>query len=165
MPEWSEILEQHGGVVWKTVYRLLGNDSDASDCFQETFVAALKLARRESVQNWPALLRRIATARALDRIRQRARHSACRVPQANDAEVVSRHPPPEHETEQAETIELLTRSLARLPPNQSQVVCLYYLEGNTYGQISEELKISVNYVGVLMHRAKAALREMLTEHP
>ena len=25
MPEWSEIVKTHGEVVWKTVYRLLGN--------------------------------------------------------------------------------------------------------------------------------------------
>lgn len=165
MTEWSEIIGQHGVVVWKTAYRLLGNDSDASDCFQETFVAAWELARRERVRNWPALLKRIATARALDRLRQRGRESARWVQQTNDVEIVSRNSPPEHEAEQAETMELLTQSVARLPPRQSQVVCLYYLEGHTYSQISEQLEISVNLVGVLLHRAKAALREMLADYP
>lgn len=165
MTEWSEIVKQHGEVVWKTVYRLLGNDSDSSDCFQETFVAALEVARRLDVRNWPALLKRIATVRALDRLRQRARESDRWIQQTDAAAVASRHSPPEHEAELAETIELLTRTVAKLPPQQSQVVCLYYIEGYTYGQISKQLEISVNHVGVLLYRAKAALRDMLAEHP
>ena len=165
MTEWSEIVRQHGDGVWKTVYRLLGNHADASDCFQETFVAAMEVGRRESVRSWPALLKRIATMRALDRLRQRGRESVRWVAQASDSELASRYSSPEQQTELAESIELLTRAVANLPEKQSHVVCLYYLEGFTYEQISSHLEITVSHVGVLLHRAKAELRNMLAEHP
>jgi outer membrane lipoprotein-sorting protein len=71
MTDWTEIVRQHGPVVWRTAYRLLNHDADAANCFQRTFVAALELSRREPIVHWPALLRRLATVRALDCLRQR----------------------------------------------------------------------------------------------
>ncbi|MCK5172149.1 MAG: hypothetical protein KAR47_02090 [Planctomycetes bacterium] len=38
--DWQSIVEEYGSRVWRTAYRLLGNDADASDCFQETFLSA-----------------------------------------------------------------------------------------------------------------------------
>ncbi|MFT3787208.1 MAG: sigma-70 family RNA polymerase sigma factor [Tepidisphaeraceae bacterium] len=73
---WPDIVRDFGPVVWRTARRLLRNDADAADCFQQTFVSALKVAGRESVEHWPGLLQRLATARALDLLRQRMRHPA-----------------------------------------------------------------------------------------
>ena len=75
MPDWDAIVAEHGPLVWRTVYRLVGNHADASDCFQETFLSAISAARRERVENWGGFLQRIATARALDRLRRRVRQS------------------------------------------------------------------------------------------
>ncbi len=73
--DWQVIIEKHGPAVWQTSYRLLGNHSDAADCFQETFVSALEFCRRQRVRNFPALLARLATARAIDQLRRRFRRS------------------------------------------------------------------------------------------
>ncbi|MEJ2703700.1 MAG: sigma-70 family RNA polymerase sigma factor, partial [Sedimentisphaerales bacterium] len=73
MVDWNTIIEEHGPAVWQTAYRLLGNHADASDCFQETFVSALGFCRRQRVRNFPALLARLATARAIDQLRRRFR--------------------------------------------------------------------------------------------
>lgn len=86
MTDWEAVVSQHVGIVRHTVYRLVGNHADAWDCIQETFLEAVKVERREPVRNWPALLRRLATARALDllrvRYRQRDRHGPEQVGQA-----------------------------------------------------------------------------------
>jgi RNA polymerase sigma factor (sigma-70 family) len=71
MTDWSQIVEQHGPQVWRTAQRLLRHEADAADCFQRTFIAALEISRKQTVRHWPALLRRIATARALEQLRQR----------------------------------------------------------------------------------------------
>src|SRR4051812_32794208 len=72
MIDWDDIARQYGPLVWKTVYRLLGTGgADAADCFQETFLTALDYANRQEVRNWPGLLQRIATTRALDTISRR----------------------------------------------------------------------------------------------
>jgi RNA polymerase sigma-70 factor (ECF subfamily) len=71
--DWQIIIEKHGPAVWQTAYRLLGNYEDASDCFQETFICALKVSNRQRVKNFPALLVRLATTRAIDQLRRRIR--------------------------------------------------------------------------------------------
>ncbi len=69
MTDWEVIVGQHVEIVRRTVYRLVGNHADAWDCVQETFLEAVRIDRREPVRDWPALLRHLATARALDLLR------------------------------------------------------------------------------------------------
>ena len=76
MPNWQEIMGEHGQAVWATVYRIVGNRADADECFQEAFLAAWEVSRREEVRNWRALLVRLGSARAVDRLRQRHRQTA-----------------------------------------------------------------------------------------
>jgi RNA polymerase sigma-70 factor, ECF subfamily len=78
MTDWSQIVREHGPAVWRAAYRLLNHDSDAADCFQRAFVSALAAANKRPIHNWPALLKRLAVARALERLRQRRRLSPTR---------------------------------------------------------------------------------------
>jgi RNA polymerase sigma-70 factor (ECF subfamily) len=75
MTDWSQIVQQHGPMVWRTARRLLNNEADASDCFQWAFLSALEVERKEAIRNWPALLKRLAISRALDYLRRRRRES------------------------------------------------------------------------------------------
>src|SRR5690348_2888597 len=96
--DWQAILEQEGPVVWRTAYRLLGDPVEAEECFQETFLAALQLARRQPVQSWRALLQRVATTRAVDRLRQRCRRRS-REEVADCDRFLSPEPPPSQAAE------------------------------------------------------------------
>ena len=71
VPDWQEILSRDGPAVWQTAYRLLANRADADECFQEVFVDALERSRLQEIHNWGGLLRRLATVRSIDRLRQR----------------------------------------------------------------------------------------------
>lgn len=71
MTDCQSIVNRYGPAVWRTVYRLLDDYDVAADCRQETFLAALKFVQREQVRDFPSLLKRLATARAIDRLRQR----------------------------------------------------------------------------------------------
>jgi len=73
MTDWSQIVAGHGTLVWRTARRLLMHEADAADCFQRTFLAAVELNEWEEIRHWPALLRRLATARALEQLRERLR--------------------------------------------------------------------------------------------
>ena len=75
MTDWDDIVARHGRLVWETAWRMLGNHADASDCYQTCFMDAIKLAQRETVRDWPAALRRLATARALDILRVKYRRA------------------------------------------------------------------------------------------
>ena len=48
-----------------------------------------------------------------------------------------------------------------MPPNQAEAFCLHHLEEWSYREIAGHLAISVDAVGVLLHRARKRLRERL----
>jgi RNA polymerase sigma-70 factor (ECF subfamily) len=160
MPDWDDILRREGPAVWRTAYRVLGNQADAEDCFQETFLAAVQVARREPVQSWSALLQRLATARAVDRLRQRCRRGGHAEVADWDA-VPGPAPLPSQGAEERELTERLREALARIPARQAEVFCLHCLEGWSYQEIARQLGVSTDAVGVLLHRARQRLRELL----
>ncbi|MHC4406084.1 MAG: RNA polymerase sigma factor [Planctomycetota bacterium] len=161
MTDWSHVVTRHGPIVWQTAWRLLGHEADAADCFQNVFVSALEVSRREPVRNWPGLLKRLATARALERLRGRHRESSRleRLPDRPGAD--AKAAAPEEAAQTAELAENLRRAVAELDPRQGQVFCLACLEGLSYRQIAEQLELSLSHVGVLLNRARASLRERL----
>ena len=159
--DWSNIVSRHTPMVWQTVYRLLGNHADAADCFQETFLSALKVARRERVRNWEGLLRRLATARALDRLRQRLRQADRHEELADWGDVAGHDLDPGQHAETMELVAQFRHALAQLPPRQAEVVVLRHVNDLSYRQIARELGIKSNAVGVLLHRAHSRLRQLL----
>jgi RNA polymerase sigma-70 factor (ECF subfamily) len=163
MLDWTALLETYGPLVWKTVWRLVRHDADAADCFQNTFVAAWREESRRAIQSWPAFLTHLATVQALERLRQRARRTQPqRLPAISlrDAKAV----PPEELFLQQEGAELLRQALATLEERQATVFCLACVEEMSYDQIAVQCSLSLSHVGVLLHRAKAALRQRLREY-
>jgi RNA polymerase sigma-70 factor, ECF subfamily len=162
MIDWPTIVKQHSPIVWQTVYRLLGNHADASDCYQETFTSILALSRRQTINNWPAILKRIATARAIDRLRQRIRHKDKTHDLEDWTSLPAQNPDPDRQMLNLELGDQLRHALARLPAKQSQIFCLKFLEEMTYEEIAGHLEIDTNTVGVLLHRARGQLKALLT---
>ena len=161
MTDWREILSQHGQVAWQTAYRLLGNHADAADCLQKTFLDAWEISRRQPVRDWGALLRRLATARALDLLRGRYRRTSRSEPLADPAAVPSTDAGPQQQAEASELAQRLRTALVRLPRREAEVFCLRFLEEMTYPQIADRLGLETNAVGVLLHRARKRLRGLL----
>ncbi len=160
--DWQIVIEKHGPAVWQTAYRLLGNRTDAADCFQETFVCALELSQRQRIRSFSALLARLATTRAIDRLRRRFRRSQC---EAVSTAVPSTNPGPAQMAQQKELIARLRESLTQLPPQEAQVFCVRYLNDMSYRQIAKALDIKTNTAGVLLHRARAKLRQSFELSP
>lgn len=162
MTDWSVIVEQHGPLVWRTVYRLLNNEADAADCFQSAFLAAFELTTKSEVRNWAGLLKRLATVQALDRLRvryrDRDRHTSWPEDGVTDLQV-----DPLRVLENAELADRLRIALTTIDDRQAEVFCLACLEGFRYREIGNQLRLSVNHVGVLLNRAKASLRELLAD--
>jgi RNA polymerase sigma-70 factor (ECF subfamily) len=143
------------------VYRLIRNQDDADECFQETFLAALEVSTRQPVQNWPALLKRLATRRAIDRLRRKLRHGRREAP----ADLTLAEGPGADPSEQAQAAELasaLQRAVAELPERQAEVFWLHELGNWSHQQIADQLGITPNAVGVILHRARQKLQELLS---
>ena len=159
MQDWQTIVTECGPLVWRTAYRLLGNHADAADCFQETFLAALELSRRQPVRNMSGLLVRLATTRAIDRLRQRGRQEHWQAEGRDSDETASSGPGDEVQAQ--ELVRQLREAISQLPAQEAKVFCLRYLSEMSYRQIASQLGIGINIVGVSLYRAKARLREAL----
>jgi len=162
MTDWQTIVGQHGGLVWRTAYRLVGNHADAADCMQEAFIAAVELSRRQAVRNWPGLLARLATTRALDCLRSRLRRHAWQGGQADWAGFADPNPGPPQEAQAAELSCRLRQAMAHLPNDQAEVFCLRFLNELSYREIAGQLGLTKSAVGVLLHRARRRLGELLS---
>ena len=158
--DWKRIAEEHASAVWQTAYRLLHNQADAADCFQETFLAAFEFSQRQRVHNIRGLLLRLATTRAIDQLRRRMRE-ALRESDDDNMQVVSARPGPDAEAENLELAERLRAAIGQLPPQEAKVFCLRYFNDLSYREIAGELQITTGAAGVVLHRAKAKLRQLL----
>jgi RNA polymerase sigma-70 factor (ECF subfamily) len=160
MPDWQEILDRDGRAAWQTAYRLLGNQADADDCFQEACLAAVQVSGRESVRDWRALLQRLATLRAMDQLRGKNRASR-RLFLAHDDQVPDIGPSPIQTAQEAELADQLRLALSRIPPRQAEAFCLHCIEDWSYEEIARHGRLSVTAVGVLLNRARERLRVLL----
>jgi RNA polymerase sigma-70 factor (ECF subfamily) len=161
MTDWETIVTRHVALVRSTIYRLVGNEADTWDCVQETFLEAVKLDRREPVRDWPALLHRLATTRALDLLRRRYRQRN-RVASIGDPEQAnSREPSPSGCAEASELADRLRAALGRLSRRQAEVFCLSCFEDLPSEEIAQRLRISPAATRMLLSRARRRLQRLL----
>lgn len=158
MTDWEAIVRGHGPTVWRTLFRLLGRRADIDECFQETFLSALEMSRRQKVVCWSALLQTVATRKAVDRLRRKYRDREESVVIEAMASGMS---DPSRAAEEAERAGLLEQAMTRLPARQAEAICLHALSGWSYQEIGQQLGMSSSAVGTSIHRGKQRLRELL----
>jgi RNA polymerase sigma factor (sigma-70 family) len=158
--DWKTVLERDGPAAWRAAYRIIGQAADADDCLQEAALAAVQLSRREPVGNWRALLTRLSAARAVDRLRQRYRSRISATFDDQSAATSGLHEP----VASAQLDELRSQlrvALAQLSQDQATAFCLCALEGWTHAEAGEQLQTPSSTIGVLVHRARLRLRELM----
>jgi RNA polymerase sigma-70 factor, ECF subfamily len=161
MTDWEAVIGQYGEIVQRTAYRLVGNRADAWDCTQETFLEAVKVDRREPVRNWSALLRHLATTKALDLLRSRFRQRARCNAEVDSAQAVSREPNPTRDAEASELADRLRAAVGQLPRRQAEVFCLSCFEQMTSEEVAARMGIRPTAVRMLLLRARQRLRRLL----
>jgi RNA polymerase sigma-70 factor (ECF subfamily) len=158
--DWEAIVREHGPMAFDTAWRLLGHSADTEDVVQEAFLAAFRLFRGQPIANWGGLLRHLATERAIDRLRSRTRRQfevlgADRAAPPGDR--------PESVAVARELTERLRDAVAELPRREATVFSLRYFGEMPNAQIALTLEISVDAVGVALHKARTKLRQRLAD--
>ena len=161
MVDWEELVRREGSAVWHAIHRVVRNRADADECFQETWADAFQLSTRQAVSNWPALLKRLAIARAVDRVRRRLRRTR-REDAIDISTVLSIEASPREQAETTELAAALSWALAQISARQAELFCLHELEDWSYLEIAAHFSLSTSAVGVLLHRARRKLQALLT---
>jgi RNA polymerase sigma-70 factor, ECF subfamily len=171
---YEELIERYEQQIFGMVYRLLGNQSDASDVVQEVFLKVFRgvaaFREQSSLRTW---IYRIAVNEANNHRRWFVRHCRMEVPIEN--------PRPEHAStlefapdpgrspfEQAmdsETRTLIERALSSINPVFRTAVVLRDVQNLSYEEIADILQISLGTVKSRILRGREALRRELTQRP
>jgi RNA polymerase sigma-70 factor (ECF subfamily) len=148
-------------MVWRAVYRLLGHHDDALDCYQDTFLAAFRLAQGQRVNDWCSLLASLATRRAMDQLRQRYRSGGRSIPIEVAPEPCGEVDGPIQEARANELMERVREGMVELPEKQAEAFWLSCLEGLSHQQIADLMDVPPGEVRVLLHRARTRLGALL----
>jgi RNA polymerase sigma-70 factor (ECF subfamily) len=157
----GELAERYGGMVFAVAYRIVGNAEDAEDAMQEVFVKLLRLGGPSGgARDWGAYLKTMATTAALDVLRRRRGRTALPVEWIEQMPGPEGHGPRET-AERRQMAQLLRGMLARLPQREATVFGLRYFEDLSYEAIADQTGINAGQVGVILHRTRRKLLELL----
>ena len=149
LPPFQQLLERHSEDVWRALRAMVGAQA-AEDCFQETFLAALRAyPRLRPGSNPRAWLLTIAHNKAIDHLR-RAR------PQDRELEedAVLAEDPPGPDAE-------IWSAVAALPERQRAAVALRYVGDLSHREIAAAIGCSEDASRRSLHEGLATLRRQL----
>lgn len=151
LPPFQTVLDEHSAAVMAILHGAVGREG-ADDCFQETFLAALRaypqLKDDHNLRGW---LLTIAHRKAIDHHRARGRNP---VPVAEVAEVAG-------EDGIAERDEELWTAVGALPPKQRAAVALRYGSDLPHAEIAAALGCSPEAARRSLHEGLKRLRKEL----
>ncbi len=132
-----ELVERHGARVFQVACRITGNEQDAEDAVQESFLRAHRqIGRFDGHSSFGTWLYRITANCALDAIRRRGRQSAAENP---GQEVASGDPTPERSALSGEIRDRMELALSELSPVERAAFVLRHFEGMGIEEIGQAL--------------------------
>lgn len=164
MPSWDELVRQHADRVYRLAYRLSGNQHDAEDLTQETFIRVFRSVQNYQPGTFEGWLHRITTNLFLDMVRRRNRIRMEALPDDYDR-VPADQPDPEQIYHDARLGADLQAALDSLLPEFRAAVVLCDIEGLSYEEIGATLGVKLGTVRSRIHRGRQALRDYLAAHP
>jgi RNA polymerase sigma-70 factor (ECF subfamily) len=156
---WEEFVARHAEAVLNSALRVVAHATDAEDVAQDVFLEILRNGRMAELADQPALVRTIATRRALDRLRRTKQWT-----DLDGRERDQRQFEPSEYLLAAELDQRLRKELARLPPREAEVFCLTYFEELSTGEIATALESSPGAVSKSLSLARKKLATAFEKH-
>ena len=159
-PTWEQVVRDHSARVYRLAYRLSGNQQDAEDLTQETFVRVFRSLADFSPGTFEGWLHRITTNLFLDMVRRRQRIRFDALPEDTER-LPGAAPSPEQVYADTHLDPQVQAALDALSPEFRVAVVLCDIEGLTYEEIAATLGIKLGTVRSRIHRGRVQLREAL----
>ena len=149
-PPFQRFLDAHREDVWRFLVAAVGRDA-ADDCFQETFMAAMRAYPKTRIENPRAWVLTIAHRKALDHHRARGRRA---VPVGAVPDVPAA-PDPEP------TDDGVWERVADLPPKQRAALLLRFAADLSHREVAAAMGTSEEAARRSAHEGLKRLREEL----
>jgi RNA polymerase sigma factor (sigma-70 family) len=153
----DDLIARWHAPLWSFVRRLVGNDDEAQEIFQDVWVRVIRgLPRLRDGAKLRAWLFGIARRTLMDRLRQ----EYARSPTVDiDVDEIAADPLTVGDSEELPQLE---GALAELPIIEREVVTLFYLQELSLNEIAEALKVPVGTVKSRLFRARRLLRQAMS---
>jgi len=160
------LVRRHERKVFRLLMRMLGNREEAEDVAQEAFLSLHRHGHRfRGDSRFSTFVYRVAANAALNRRRSlgrsRARQQGLVVRHAAGDDLPSAPRGPEDAAAGSEVQSKVQEALLELPRDLHLAVVLYDIEGLSYREIADVLRVPEGTVKSRIHRARNALREAL----
>jgi RNA polymerase sigma factor (sigma-70 family) len=156
----------HQDVVYGLCLRMLGSGHAAEDTTQDVFLAAYRRIDGFRGGVFRAWLLRIAANACTDELRRRGRRpqvSLDEIGQGSPLDPPDQSESPEESVLRGELGRLIQTGLMTLPPDQRATVVLCDVQGLSYEEVSEALRVSLGTVKSRLSRGRARLRDILLQ--
>ena len=170
----EQVVRLYGGRLLAVARRIVGSDEEARDVVQDAFLNAFKsFDRFEGNAKLSTWLHRIAVNAALMKLRTRKRKPEQSIETLlpsflddghHEERFKSWDEPIDKIMERKETRELVRRQIDALPESYRTVLVLRDIEGLDTEETANMLGLSVNATKIRLHRARQALRSLLSPH-
>lgn len=165
----NDLMERHGHRLYHYLLRSLGDQDDAADLAQETFVRVYQnRAKFRGTEKFSTWLYTIATNLVRDRFRWRLRHPQVSLDEIEDesgcgfAEKFSEGQlPPSDALMLEERAEQVRKAVQSLPEELRTPLILFEYEDQSHGEIAAILNCSPKAVETRLYRARNYLRNVL----
>ena len=163
------LVERHSRVVYRLAYRITGNEPDAEDLVQETFLRAFKQVHRfDGRASFSTWLYRICSNCSLDFVLARKVRSGEQSASSSKPEGWSRsdflaspEPSPERLTLSSQFHDLLEPAMRQLSDRERTAFVLRHFDGCDIPEIADALGIRGNAAKHTVFRAVQKLRRAL----
>jgi RNA polymerase sigma-70 factor, ECF subfamily len=159
-PGFTALVERQSRLVFRVVYAVLLNSSDAEDAVQETFLKLYRNHGWRQAENERAFLARVAWRTAVDLRRRLSRSTESDAPLALD-QMPSLQPSPEQALTSANENAAVHALIDSLAEELRMPLVLSAMEELNSRQIGEILGIPEGTVRTRLQRARQILREKL----
>jgi RNA polymerase sigma-70 factor (ECF subfamily) len=164
-----QLIERHQHAVIGTVARMLNDPHEAEDIAQQVFVRVWNAAAKWKPEaKFTTYLFTIARNLVFNESRRRSRKKEISLDQQEENNPALTQADggmqPDQGIEKRELHQSIDRAIAALPEQQRMAVVLRTFEGLDYEDIARALDTSVSSVKSLLFRARASLRESLSDH-
>ena len=162
------LVQPHFDRLWRLAFRLTGRQHEAEDLFQELLIKAFgKLDDLVAIEEPGSWLSRVMYNLFIDRQRRYARQRMQTVDEGflpgDGLEGLAGSEDPVRDNERLEKLKELDLALQQLSDEHRVVVLLHDTEGYKLEEIHDLTGIPVGTIKSRLHRARARLREILTD--
>lgn len=160
------LMQQNQERIFRLAFHLLGNEEEARDAAQETFVKAWKKFDALRLETSHAWLSKITVNLCLDWMRRRKFRGELPVVKDESQEgfeyrLLDPNPDPLEQCLSDEMQKRVRAAIMKLAPKYRAVVILRDLEGFSYKEIADMLNVRISKIKSNLFRGRRELKEIL----